>query len=316
MKKIILLSISLFVLNQGFSQDNNETATDSIKYGWDAEGKFTLQFNQTGYSDWQPGGDSSYSTSVSVNYDFNYEAETWSVDNKLISSFGTTWTEDDGNRKTDDRFELNTIYTRNEKRKKWSVSFFQNFKTQFADGFDYEDDWVEQAPPGEVRNNEDFPTSGLFKPAYWSFGPGYYRKKDKNFNMNIAPLTAKFTFLTGEVFEYNDDDPLAVRYDSSNDIEMYGVDPGESLLFELGLNIRTYYKFNLMKNISMENIITLYSNYLEDPKNVDIDYTMNLVMKINDVFSTNLTFQTVYDDNAHKGVQVREVFGLALNYMF
>lgn len=313
MKKYILLTISLFILNQSFSQDSDKVATDSIKYGWDTEGKITLQFNQTGYSDWQPGGDSSYSTSVSVNYDFNYEAETWSVDNKLISSFGTTWTEDDGNRKTDDRFELNTIYTRNKKKKKWSVSAFMNFKTQFANGYDYEDDYLDQNPGA---SNEDFPTSGLFKPAYLSFGPGYYRKKDKNFNINIAPLTAKFTFLTGEVFEYNDDDPNAVRYDSSNDIEMYGVDPGESLLFELGLNIRTYYKFNIMENISVENILSVYSNYLEDPQNIDIDYTMNLVMKINDVFSTNLTFQTVYDDNAFEGFQVREVFGLALNYMF
>ena len=315
MKNKILFTLCLFAMIQGFSQESEESATDSITYGWFTEGKITLQFNQTGYSNWQPGGDSSYSTSLSVNYDFNYEAESWSLDNKLISSFGTNWTEDNGNRKTDDRFELNSIYTRNKKRKKWSVSAFLNFKGQFADGYDYEDDYLDQNP-GNGLDNEDFPTSGLFKPAYLSFGPGYYRKKDENFNMNIAPLTAKLTFLTGEVFEYNDDDPAAVRYDSSNDIEMYGVSPGDNMLFELGLNIRTYYKLNLMKNISMENIISLYSNYLEDPKNVDLDYTMNLVMKINDVFSTNLTVQTVYDDNAHKGFQVREVFGLGLNYHF
>ena len=108
MKKIILLSISLFILNQGFSQE--EEATDSITYGWDTDGKFRLRFNLTCISNWQPGGDSSYSTSVSVNYDFNYEAETRSVDNKLITSYGSNWPEDDGSRKTDDRFELNTIY--------------------------------------------------------------------------------------------------------------------------------------------------------------------------------------------------------------
>ena len=129
-------------------------------------------------------------------------------------------------------------------------------------------------------------------------------------------ITSKFTFLTGEIFEYNDDDSDNVRYDSSNDIEMYGVDPGDNMLFEFGMNIRTYYKFDLMENISIENILTLYSNYLEDPQNLDLDYTMNLVMKINDVFSTNLTFQTVYDDNAYQGFQVREVIGLAVNYVF
>ena len=66
----------------------------------------------------------------------------------------------------------------------------------------------------------------------------------------------------------------------------------------------------------MENILNLYSNYIDRPQNVDIDYTMNVVMKINDSFSTNLTFQTIYDDNAFRGFQVREVFGLGINYGF
>ena len=71
-----------------------------------------------------------------------------------------------------------------------------------------------------------------------------------------------------------------------------------------------------MKNISMENIFSIYSNYLDKPQNVDLDYTMNIVMKINDVFSTNLTFQTIYDDNAYSGFQIREVFGLGVNVNF
>ena len=66
----------------------------------------------------------------------------------------------------------------------------------------------------------------------------------------------------------------------------------------------------------MENIFNLYSNYLENPQNVDLDYTMNLVMKINNYLSANLAFQTIYDDNAYQGFQTREVFGLGVNYGF
>ena len=36
-------------------------------------------------------------------------------------------------------------------------------------------------------------------------------------------------------------------------------------------------------------------------------------MKINDYLSTNLIIQCLYDDNAIKKVQLREVFGLAIN---
>lgn len=311
MKKITILFLCLIAINQTFAQE--EEKKDSITFGWQTLGKITFSTNQSKYSDWQPGGDDSFNGNLNVNYDFNYEEETWSVDNKLIMSYGLSNNDDDGIRKTDDRFELNTIYTRNKKRKKWSVSFFNNFKMQFTDGYDYEDDYIDQNPGA---SNEDFPTSGLFKPAYWSFGPGYFQKKGDNFNMNISPLAAKLTFLSGEIFEYNDDDPDAVRYDSSKDIEMYGVAPGESSLFELGLTIRTYYKVELMKNIEMENILTLYSNYLDSPQNVDVDYTMNLVMNINKVFTTNFTVQMVYDDNAHNGLQVREVLGIGVNYHF
>ena len=66
----------------------------------------------------------------------------------------------------------------------------------------------------------------------------------------------------------------------------------------------------------MENILNLYANYLEDPQNVDIDYTANVVMIINKYLSTNLTFQAIYDDNAIGAFQIREVFGLGVNYGF
>ena len=97
----------------------------------------------------------------------------------------------------------------------------------------------------------------------------------------------------------------------------YGVEANETTRFELGAAVRGYYKANLMKNISMENILALYSNYLEDPQNVDIDYTMNLVMQVNKYISTNLVFQAIYDDNAQRnGFQIREAFGLGFNYTF
>ena len=56
--------------------------------------------------------------------------------------------------------------------------------------------------------------------------------------------------------------------------------------------------------------MNLYSNYLEDPQNVDLDYTMNLVMSVNDFISANLSYQTIYDDNAFRGLQTRQVFGI------
>ena len=98
--------------------------------------------------------------------------------------------------------------------------------------------------------------------------------------------------------------------------QKFGVEEGKSTRFELGFNASFYAKANLMENVSMENTLNLYSNYLEDPQNMDLDYTMNIVMTINKYLSTNLIFQTIYDDNAYEGFQVREVLGLGINYAF
>ncbi len=306
MKKLLLLTL-LLISFIGFSQEADET--EEVKEGWKKSGKITLLINQSAFSNWQAGGDNNFAGNLNLNYDINYLKGDWTWDNKILASYGLTNNKDDGARKTDDRLELNSILGKKIKEH-WSASFFMNFRTQFTDGYVYEDDFIAQNP---TFNNEDFPTSGFFKPAYWSFGPGLLWKKNDNLYVNFSPLTAKFTFITSEIFSYNDDDAANVFYESSNVIETFGVDPGDSYLFEFGLNIRAYYKFDIMENISVENILNVFSNYIDKPQNVDLDYTMNLVMKINDVFSTNLTFQTIYDDNAYSGFQIREVFGLGVN---
>jgi hypothetical protein len=96
----------------------------------------------------------------------------------------------------------------------------------------------------------------------------------------------------------------------------FGVKQGDTSRFELGASISGYYKVNVMTNVSIENRLNLYSNYLENPQNIDIDYQMSLVMKINKYLSANVALQAIYDDNSVKAVQVREVFGLGVNFGF
>ena len=81
-----------------------ESATDTIPDGWDTDGKITLLINQSAFLNWQPGGDNSFAGNLDVNYDFNYKKGVWSLDNKLLAAYGLTNTEDDGLRKSSDRF--------------------------------------------------------------------------------------------------------------------------------------------------------------------------------------------------------------------
>ena len=65
--------------------------------------------------------------------------------------------------------------------------------------------------------------------------------------------------------------------------------------------------------MEISNRLSLYSDYLENSGNIDLDYTINTSMKINKHLTTNLILQFIYDDNSVKRLQVREVMGIGLN---
>ena len=96
----------------------------------------------------------------------------------------------------------------------------------------------------------------------------------------------------------------------------FGVEKGKSGRFEAGGIISAYYKKEIMKNMHMENKLNLFQNYLEDPLNIDVDYTLSLEFTINQFFSTNILVQILYDDNAIPEIQLKEVFGVSFNVNF
>ena len=100
------------------------------------------------------------------------------------------------------------------------------------------------------------------------------------------------------------------------DGDYFGVDAGESSRFEFGGSLAAYSKYTLVKNVTLEQLLNLYSNYIEDPANVDIDYTLNVSLLVNKYITGSFVFQAIYDDNATSGFQIREVIGLGLKYKF
>ncbi len=281
MKKLLFLLFAL-TLTGLFAQNDEEK-----KDGWKTGGDFSLLFNQSSFKNWVAGGDNSLSGNLNFNYNANLTKGKWNWDNKFIIGYGLADSESKGTIKTDDRFEINSL-AGYKAGGYWSYSFFMNFLTQFTDGFDYAND------PDQTT-----PISKAFAPAYLTFGPGMLWKKSDNFKINISPATAKLTFVTDETL---------------SNAGAYGVDPGETLRTELGFYLGGYHKFDIMKNVSMENILGLYSNYLDKPENIDISHQLNLVMKVNKYISANLGLHTIYDDNMLQKTQFKEVFGIGFNY--
>ncbi|WBL25525.1 DUF3078 domain-containing protein [Zunongwangia sp. HGR-M22] len=298
MKKLLL---SLLILGGTLSMSAQDDDSEEQKEGWTTEGNIQLLFNQSAFNaEWTGGGTSNISGNLIFNYDFNYLKDDFTWDSKVLVDYGMTKQKgDEFPRKTSDRLEINSVAGKQVEESNWYYSFFTNFRTQVTKGYNYSTD----ADTGETIRTE---RTNFLSPAYLQFGPGMLWKKNENFYVNIAPATGRFIIV----------DSYFTSVDGYQDGDYFGVDQGKSARFELGAAISAYAKFELIKNVKVENILNLYSNYLEDPQNVDIDYTVNVKMKINELLSTNFIFQTIYDDNAVGAFQVREVFGLGFNYNF
>lgn len=283
---------------------------EAPKLGWNTSGSFSLLFNQAAFNaDWQGGGTSSYAGNIGLTYNFNYRNEEITWDNRITAEYGLSQSKDDDYlRKTNDVIELHSVFGNQIKDSNWFVSVLLNAKSQFTKGYDYIDTPILDPITGEElgTNTKREETTHALSPAYLTLGPGFLWKKSDNLKVNISPASARlimvdkdFTSTPGYV-----------------DGDYYGVDQGKTSRFEFGTAINAYAKFDLMENVSMENILSMYSNYLEDPKNVDMDYTMNLVMKVNKYISANFVFQAIYNDNAVSAFQIREVLGAGLTYNF
>ena len=294
-KKFTAVLLCIFGMNAAKAQDSTAVATDTIKH-WKTKGNASFLFNQSTFDNWLAGGENNISGTIGANYDFNYSKDDISWDNKIIASYGIVKTRTSSfAKKTDDRLELNSLLGKRFKPESlWYYSAFLNFKTQFTKGYEYGKD----SPGVEIRDEY----TNFLSPAYLSFGPGILWKKNDNLKFNFSPATSKIT-IVDKNFTLPEE-------------KYFGVKEGKSLRYELGFNASGYYKLDVMANVTFENILNLYSNYLEDPQNVDIDYQLNIVMKINKYLSTNLSFQTIYDDNAFRGFQIRQVFGVGANYGF
>lgn len=289
--KHFLLIAMLSLLSTAYAQE------DTTK-NWTIKGENTFLINQSSFSNWAAGGVNSFAGNLIFNYDFNYKKDKWIWDNKLLAAYGQTFQKETDWRKNDDRIALNSLlgYQATEH---WLYTFYMNFNTQFANGYDYT-----TTPKSKI--------SGAFAPAYLSFGPGFAYKKSDDFRVNISPAAARFVFVGDENLRTS-----------------YGLDVDKGSRFEFGASLDAYYKVGIMENVTFENILKLYSNYLEDPQNVDVDYTANLFMKVNEFITVNAGVQLIYDDNTlipkiengnvvgnRPALQIRQILGAGITYKF
>jgi hypothetical protein len=242
---------------------------EEIPIYWDFGFNNSFSLNQNYLSNWARGGESSLSSLLDVNARARYtnpsSKEQWTNTGRL--RYGTTWTRERGYRTSTDIIELNSQYNRKMTEKlDFTTSLYA--KSQVAKGFNYPNDSV--------------PVSRFLNPGAITLGVGVEYKPIKDTRINFSPLSYRNTFVldTANINQTN-----------------HGIDAGRRSRQEMGGQLVINNRFSILDGLNVSNTVRLFSNYLDKPQNVDVDWEMRLDKQISYNFTIRLNIHLIYDDD-------------------
>lgn len=281
----------------------NRTKKAKDPVWWDQKNVIGFDLNQVSFVNWNAGGQNSVSGLFKVEFARKYEKLYTLWNNQVSARYGLNNQQNTGLIKTDDEMRFASSFGyRKDTLSNWYFSAQLNFRTQFTDGYKEPDD-------------ED-PISRFFAPAYLHLGIGsQYNLKDKYFSIYMSPLTLKATYVFDETL--------------SNE-GAFGVVPGDRSRHELGILVRTKWEKEIFKNVAMENDLELYTDYINDFGNIDIEWILNFQFKINKLFQASFRSHLIYDNDIKiketnengevetlgARVQLKQQLGLGIIYNF
>jgi len=280
---------------------------------WQSKNTIGLDLNEIAFVNWNAGGVSAISGLLKGNFLRIHTLEKSEWVNELIVRYGITKQDGLAIQKSDDEFRFNSTYGyRKDTLTNWYHSAKFNFNTQFANGYKYPD--------------TSSPISKPFSPAYTFLGYGAnYFDKVKKFDLYISPLTFKNTLVLDQTLANKG--AFGVNkaiYDAEGNL----VSKGRKSRTEFGFLITNHYKKEVWKNITMENRLSLYSDYINNFGNIDVEWRLQFDLVVNKYVRANIGMHLIYDDDIKtteeinvvkvpKGpkVQLKQVLGVGLVYV-
>ncbi|MEQ8359865.1 MAG: DUF3078 domain-containing protein [Cytophagales bacterium] len=312
MKKIYLLLIIVsFYHFNSYGQDEQSSTPDSLK-NWVIGGRIGLNFTNVSLTNWAGGGQESVSGTGNFLIRADYKKNKFKWKNSFEVAYGLIKQGEAPVIKSDDKIlftsELNYNY-----KPKWSFSNVFTFRSQFAPGYN--------PPDSQFVNNK---ISDWLAPGYIQEALGFGYQPTEYLSFFLSPLTAKITLVMDQRLadngEYGVD--AAVR-DSAGNI----ITPGKNIRAEIGASFRMNFNKEVVKNVEFESVLDLFSNYLENPDALDVNWINNLNMKINDFMTASVLTQLIYDQDIKIAAendptdiaprtQFKSVIGIGITYKF
>lgn len=236
-------------------------------------GTLGLNLSQTALQNWAGGGESSVAftalSQLGKSVEKGPRSASWRVDAALgLLRQQGAW------RKTDDRLALTAQWstalpTRSDRGR---LSVLVDARSQFLPGYAL----VDGLPDRDQR------ISNFLSPGYLVAAAGYAPTPGQKHKLFIAPFTGKLTVVM--------DDTLSAA-------GAFGVMPGRKERLELGGYIRWNLTWPLMENVNWTHQLDLFSNFMSNPGNIDVNWTGLLDMKVNESLRTTISVQLIYDDD-------------------
>jgi len=286
MKTLLSLIFALSLAISAFAQEDSIAPSN-----WKLKSIYGLNGTQSSFVNWNAGGRNNISILGYIEASAHYKKGPHSWKNDLGLALGGIQYIGIGApkdlQKTDDKIDFSTQYGY-EFKEHWYYEVIGTFKTQFLDGFAF--------PNDSVR------TSTFMAPGYATFAIGIEYDPSEHFSAFLSPIAAKLTFVN--------DDTLANRgsfgvrpaeYDGFGNI----LRAGEKFRGEFGAYFKMTYEKDLVKNINVKAKLELFSNYIHNPQNIDVNADVLFTFKVNNWFSAGLNWTLIYDDD----IDITDRFG-------
>lgn len=301
---ILVLFIAATVTAQDKQVQNLKNESNKVikkeaeqKEGWTKGGVFNLNLSQGASRNWAAGAEkSSFSVNAIINSYAYYKKGRNSWDNTLNAQYGIVSATSIGTRKNDDRLDLLSRYGYQLKNPRWYISALANMRTQFTDGFDY------STTPSKTKN------SSFFAPAYILVSPGLMYKPNATFDFFISPVTSRWVVVNKA--------NAALR-------PLYLVPVDKSSINEIGAFATANLKKDIAKNMNLVSRLDLFSNYRNNPQNIDVFWTNVIGMKVNKYIGVTYSLDLIYDHDVKNvktgglmGTQLKSLLGVGFTATF
>jgi hypothetical protein len=287
----LFISIGLYpALAQDAAPVDSAAGQTLADTAWTTEFSAGLNFNQAAFSgNWKNGGINSVAFGSIIAGKANYAKDRLTWDNEMELLFGIVSNEGERSRKSNDRIFLDTKVGY-KMSGNWSTYFSLNFLSQFAKGYNYE-------------NDSSTLISNFLAPGYLTSSLGFEYKPNQEFALRLSPFSPRFTFVTDRNLY------LTVP-------ENYGVPIGKSIRTEwLALQVYATWDKNLTENLNLKSRYQLFANYETlDWKTIDHRLDITLTAKITNLINVTLTSINLYDIDQDPGIQYSQTLALGILY--